>query len=119
MTDKTLKEIQELVYEEYKKNGYLMMWIFPKVNLGEGFYNYKHYQKIFDIAELGLISTEVSEAIEGIRKNDSEYNIMIECADIIIRVLNFMNRKNYYADTFILIKHEKNLKRGLLHDKEI
>ena len=122
MTRKTLKEIQEMVFEEYKKNGYLIMWSFPKVNLGEGFYNYKHYQNINDIAELGLINTEVSEAIEITRKKDNKNKLRelaLECADIIIRTLNFMSRKGLDAEFYIIAKHNKNMKRGLLHGKEI
>lgn len=116
MSDRTFKEIQSIVYEEYTKNGYLEEWT-------NGFMNSKNrITKKFDIAELGLIVTEVSEAMEEIR-NDEKYNehddIFIECADIIIRTLNFMSRHGVNAEYYILYKHNKNLERGLLHGKQV
>jgi hypothetical protein len=83
----TIEELQTLIFKEYEKNGYHKMWT-------NGFKNNSPEQPIFDIAELSLIVTEISEAIEEKRKNgliDSE-NLFIECADIIIRTLNFMIR---------------------------
>jgi len=54
-----LREIQKLVFKEYIKNGYDEFWnkvIFPQ-------------QKISNIAELGMINTEISEAIEWVFKD--------------------------------------------------
>jgi hypothetical protein len=107
--------IQEFVYIEYRKNGYLDEWT---VHPFEG--NYSKTQRKFDIAELGLIVTEISESIEEIRKKDYQfYDLGIECADIIIRVLNFMSRKNLNAESFIKLKHKQNMKREKLHGKEV
>lgn len=94
--------------------------------------------KIRDIAELGLITTEVSEAIESVRNfwkeddtnnfegiNDLQQSIKHnsdlakECADIIIRTLNFMSRKGFDAEKVILHKNKINLNRGLLHGKSV
>jgi len=101
-----MNELQEILFKEYVKNGYLEMW------------NNIEFPHIFDIAELSLINTEVSEAIEEIRGNNDLKKIGLECADIIIRTLNFMTRKGLDAKFYILKKHKKNLKRGLLHGKK-
>lgn len=116
-----LKQIQKNVFIEYKNNGYLDMWNTHRFNSQDA--------KIRDIAELGLISTEVSEAIETVRnswkENDDSYKIIefndlaIECSDIIIRTLNFMSRKGFDAEKIILYKNKINLNRGKLHGKEV
>jgi NTP pyrophosphatase (non-canonical NTP hydrolase) len=103
-----LKEIQELVYLEYQKNGYRLMW------------NTVSPSKVGDIAELGLIITEVSEAIEVIRNNsDNLENLAEECADMIIRVMNFMSRKHLDVTQAILDKHNINMNREILHGKDV
>jgi len=110
----TIEELQTLVFKEYQKNGYHKKWT-------DGFKNNSKNQPIFDIAELGLICTEVSEAIEEKRKNgliDSE-ELFFECADIIIRTLNFMSRKGANASYYLIKKNEKNLIRGKLHGKQV
>lgn len=110
---KSLNQIQSEVFKEYIINGYLDEWTWVKND---------EIQKKFDIAELGLIMTEISEAIEEIRKGDNTVDndkLFIECADIIIRTLNFMSRKNINAQYFILEKNKVNLKREKLHGKEV
>ena len=113
-----LDEIQKLVYEEYKKNGYLDMWTAsvppPK--------DYSEEQRIMDLAEVGLINTEVSEALEDIRKFG--YPMLLdklgnELADIIIRALNFGSRKGIDVESYILSKNGVNLERGERHGKKI
>jgi hypothetical protein len=111
--DLTLNEIQTLVYKEYIDNGYLNMWL-DSQSL-KGLITKRQY--INDIAELGLITTEVSEAIESIRLNKN--NLGEECADIIIRVLNFMSRKGLNAQKFIIQKNMVNVNRTKLHGKEV
>lgn len=104
--DMTINEIQKAVFEEYVKNGYYEMWS-----------NIEN-QKVADIAELGLIGTEVSETMEEIRSKEvCPTKVEAECADIIIRVLNFMTRN--YLDPFegLRLAHATNLKRGKLHGK--
>ena len=118
----TFNEIQELLYKEYKKNGYEKMWNRASLN-----HHLNIFEPIFDIAELGLINTEVSEAIETIRIFDNKemgidslhFSLGVECADIIIRTLNFMKRKGLDTEYFILVAHNKNLKRGKLHGKRV
>jgi len=110
-----LKTIQNMLFKEYQKNGYHKIWT-------NGFMNNNPHQNIFDIAELGLITTEVSEAIEEIRKpltDISLVNLGFECADIIIRTINFMTRKGMNLDFFLNEKYKHNLLRGKLHDKQI
>lgn len=112
-----LSQIQKIVFVEYKNNGYLSLW------------NPKTYcvtdldQRIRDIAELGLIGTEVSEAIEEVRKPKHDERripeLAKECADIIIRTLNFMSRKDFNAEKVILHKNRINVKRGNLHGKSV
>jgi len=109
-------EIQKIVYEEYKRNGYLRMWTKGLPHL------YSEEQKIADIAEVGLINTEVSEALDAIR----EYGYPMlreklgeELADVVIRALNFASRKGIDLESYILSKHEVNLERGERHGKNI
>lgn len=110
----SLHELQRKVYEEYRKNGYLYLWgSYHKLE------RLNKLQNISAIAELGLISTEVSEAIECIRNNESGKNLGLECADIIIRTLNFMTRHNLNAEKYILTKHKINMERFKLHGKYI
>jgi len=42
-----------------------------------------------------------------------------EGADIVIRLLNYFNRKGIEIEPYILAKHEKNLKREMLHGRKI
>ena len=76
-----LQELQQFLYREYQANGY------PD--------SFNKYQKMGDIAELGLITTEIAEAIEEIRIHGvtSFETLYTECADIIIRTMNFMTTK--------------------------
>lgn len=114
-----LNDIQQLVFEEYKKNGYLAMWegaigvlkAFGDPNTGG----------LIDLAELGLIGTEITEAMEDVRSNepDLQDKLGIELADIIIRVLNFASRKGIDITSYIIKKHKKNLERGKLHGRNI
>ena len=96
------------MYSEYRKNGYLDMW--------------NKNGKVGDIAELGLILTEISEAMEetrlqGITSNDKLY---IECADIIIRTMNFMTRKGCIdIEKVIYEKTKHNFTRKKLHGKDV
>jgi hypothetical protein len=106
-----LNTIQEKVYREYVRNGYKKMW-----NLTRSFKG----QKIRDIAELSLVTTEVTEAIEEIRnRNTNIDNLGFECADIIIRTLNFMTRKGLNANNYIITKSKKNLLRKKLHNRDV
>ena len=112
-----LNDVQKLVYEEYKKNGYLDMWTYnDNPNL------YPEIQRIADLAEAGLIGTEVSEVQEAIR----EYGypmlkdmVGFELADVIIRCMNLASRKGIELEKYIMDKHKLNIDRGNRHGKEI
>lgn len=119
----TLNEIQHLVFTEYMKNGYYDMWELEGVKQflieHEEVEVYKQLQIMADVAEAGLINTEVSELLEAIRKQNKIENPKeewgLECADIVIRVLNFCSRKNINVCDYIVKKHEVNLQREKLH----
>jgi hypothetical protein len=112
-----LNQIQKLVYKEYVDNGYEVMW---NKTYGTDGYELAEILRKNDLAELGLIDTETTEAKEEIRNlvinND---NLSKECADIIIRTLNFMTRKGLNAEDAILNKHHKNMNRGKRHGRGI
>lgn len=130
-----LSQIQEILFIEYKKNGYFDMWNYIPIDANLEQLNFmplkdtNREQRIRDIAELGLVSTEVTEAIEEVRGNwriESDDNNFIkfnplskECADIIIRTLNFMSRKGFDAEKTILHKNKINLKREKLHGRNV
>jgi NTP pyrophosphatase (non-canonical NTP hydrolase) len=109
----SFKEIQNLVYEEYVTNGYADFWRKTDSPLT---------QKIADIAEFGFITTEIAEGIEEMFKsydyqNGNSDELGLECADVVIRVMNFCSRLGIDLERMIIIKHEKNMLRGYLHGK--
>jgi hypothetical protein len=110
-----LNQIQKLVYEEYVKNGYELMW--NNTYRTDG-YELAEITRKNDLCELGLIDTEITEAKEEVRNlviNNA--NLAKECADVIIRVLNFMSRKGLNAEEAILNKHTKNMNRESRHGR--
>lgn len=121
-----LDDIQEKVFIEYVKNGYLGSW--TALKFYDFFIRGVKTQKTFDakdinilqikldIAEVGLFNTEVSEALEVLRTGIG--NLDEELADIAIRVLNFASRKNIDMTEAILKKHEYNMLRLKLHNKK-
>jgi NTP pyrophosphatase (non-canonical NTP hydrolase) len=98
------KELMDLVFQEYVANGF-----------ADKFTENKEFD---DLVEMALITTEVSEAIESLRNNDLP-ELGYECADIIIRVMNFCNRKGIDLERFILLKNNVNMKREKYHGKKI
>jgi len=112
----SFNEMQRMVYDEYIKNGYLDMWYIhgmPTAEIRE------KMQAIADIGEVGLFTSEVGEALEAIRHGDSKEHLAEELADIVIRVMNFATRKDIDLENAILLKHEKNMKRPILHGKKV
>lgn len=102
-----LSEIMEVVYEEYIANGYWEMWTTDE-----------EHQPIYNLAEVGLFHTEAAETQEGVRKTNYT-NVAEECADIVIRVMNFCSRMDIDLEDEILKKNVKNLTRGIKHGKDI
>ena len=108
-----IADLQKLVFEEYKRNGYAERW--SKEYLME---HPEELDLVIDLAEVGLFVTEVSELMEDIRDaNVDHYGE--EGSDIVIRLLNFFNRKGIDIEPHIIAKHEKNLKRGKLHGRKV
>jgi len=90
------------VYKAYKKNSF------------EDWFN--KAEQMGDIAELGFVTTEVGEAIEHVC-HMKEKELRLELADIVIRVLNFCNRKGISLEEYIIKKNNINKKRGKLHGR--
>lgn len=67
--------------------------------------------EVGDIAELGLICEEVGEAMTIIRKKQGKEWLAMECADIIIRTLNFTMRKGLNIEKGLQQSHIKNKNR--------
>lgn len=65
-------------------------------------------------ALLGLVHTEVSEAMEAFRENDREH-FLEEMADVVIRVLDCVGGLTGNFDAFLRAKLEKNRQRGHHH----
>jgi NTP pyrophosphatase (non-canonical NTP hydrolase) len=121
-------ELQKIVFEEYIKNGYRYMWNLEDLKMlirnnviecvlyfkGDQF---RQLMTISDVAEVGLINTEVSELLEAIRKDKGLLEQGEECADIIIRVMNYCSRKGINLENEIMRKDIKNMNRGKLHGK--
>lgn len=123
-----LSDIQKNCYEESKRAGYVDLWNKPNNTMEEAECEFREEeckfteqdQKVFDIAELGLIPSEVAEAQEEVRNLETNQDHLAEeCADILIRTLNFMSRKGIDATEAIAKKHEKNCKRSTLHGRAV
>ena len=104
--------IQEMVFEEYMDNDYLAIWNNAYLQLKE-----IGLENLIDIAELGLIHTEISETMEKIR--DNEIGLEGELADIVIRVMNFCSRKHINLRKAIIGKHQINMQRSSLHGRKV
>lgn len=114
-----LEELQKMLYEEYKSNGYEEAWNNNDLNVTVK----------TDLAELGLIVTEVSEAMECVRDGDYTARqdpltkkwegLPIEIVDIIVRAFNFANRKHLDLEPYFKLKTEQNHKRGSLHGRKV
>lgn len=65
-------------------------------------------------AVLALIHSEVSEALEAFRHNDKD-NFAEELADTLIRVLDLAAGLDIDIDTAVMLKLEKNKRRGFRH----
>jgi NTP pyrophosphatase (non-canonical NTP hydrolase) len=65
-------------------------------------------------AALALIGSEISEALEGFRRNDLE-NFKEELADVVIRVLDLTEGLGIDIDAAIAEKIEANKNRGYHH----
>lgn len=69
----------------------------------------------FKLARMALIHSEVSEAVEAIRKDDDQ--VIEELADICIRVFDYCGGYNLDLGSAILSKMETNRNRPHMHGK--
>jgi NTP pyrophosphatase (non-canonical NTP hydrolase) len=67
--------------------------------------------------KLALITSEIGEAIEALRKGDDD-NFAEELADIFIRLLDMAEECNIDLGTAVIRKHAINKDRASLHDKK-
>lgn len=123
-----LNELIEMVFTEYLKNDYYDMWELKnalyyfgdRTEVNDEFYGvFEQLKRIADIAEVGLMNTEVSELLEAIRKDKDEDEIGFECADIAIRLFNYCSRKRIDLEYYIERKHNINMQREKLHGKKV
>lgn len=126
------REIQKLVYKAYKKNKFeedfnrggkvLLPHLIQELDraIKEIKNVIDHPNKDVDygdVLELAFVVTEIGEAIEYVN-NKNEEEVRFEVADAVIRTLNFCNRKGFDLEDYIILKNNKNLKRGKLHGRK-
>lgn len=108
-----LWKLQQEVHKEYIKNGYQERWSVEYLTNHPD-----ELELVIDLAEVGLFVTEVAELMEDIRNGNTEH-YQEESADIVIRVMNWLNRKKMDLESAITAKHQKNLKREKLHGRRV
>lgn len=91
------------------------------ISVEHGFWNEYHQDGgpsyvIWTMSRLALIHSEVSEALEAVRKDD-ESNLAEELADILIRVFDLAGGYGIDLDTAVTEKMEKNRNRPHMHGK--
>ena len=103
MVNRTLSELQEDCYEIAEAHG------FHKEDSGT-------VER--QLSRLMLITTEVAEAAEAVRKTDEdENNLGEELADILIRILDFSEEMDIDLDYQVAVKMVTNRKRPHMHGK--
>lgn len=96
-----LINIQKMVHKNAVSKGF---WEKDSINLPE---------------KLCLVHSEVSEALEELRKPELDYYAFAEeLADVIIRTLDIGAWLGYNMEEVVLEKHQKNLMRPRLHGKK-
>jgi len=102
----TVQELQAILLTDYNAKGFLKKWqsVTPKW--------------AGDLAELGLIHTEISETMEAVRDGDEEH-MAEELAGIVIRVLNFASRHNINLMEYITEEFKRNTNRPFLHGRKV
>jgi len=100
LTDmKTIKELQELCHQIATEKGF---WEAGDRNDGE---------------LIALMHSELSEALEALRKDDWD-NVAEELADVVIRIMDFCEAREINLQQQILMKIEKNKVRPHKHGKK-
>ena len=76
------------------------------------------YFRIWRLARLMLITTEVAEAAEAVRVADTD-NFALELADIAIRLGDFSADEGVDLNDSVVAKMKKNADRPMLHGKKL
>lgn len=103
-----ISELVEQAHKNAKEKGFYDNW---NVNV-----HFDQERNNFIATELMLIVTEVSEAMEALRKGDME-NFAEELADIPLRVASLCGLLQVDLEQEIKQKMEKNKARGYMHGK--
>lgn len=75
------------------------------------------FETIWDLERLMLITTEVAEAAEAVRKGDMD-NLAEEVADILIRLVDFSHYMGIDLDKALADKMDTNIARPHMHGKQ-
>ena len=68
-----------------------MGWLIHATSVRKGFYDVDNIGDVnFVLSKLALVHSEVTETLEAIRKDQGEDRIMEEVADVVIRLLDFV-----------------------------
>ena len=105
---KTIKDIQDELWETYCANGWNELKLTPLENHA-------------------LITTEIAEATEAVRLGIAAITIIdgkpegeaIELADAMIRILNYFTEMGWDAEFLINLKNDYNKTRPKLHGKRM
>lgn len=112
--------ISDLVKESYSNAKAHGFWedikILDKLNVTKNGNWYKQFKNNAVGNRLMLITTEVAEAEDGLRKDDFE-NFKEELADIVIRTCDLAGGLNIDLEAEIIKKMEKNKSREYKHGK--
>ena len=91
-------------------------------SIEKGFYKSLNMSEFNSQAkQLMMVTSEVVEVMEALRKDKGEQEVMDELADIVIRVLDFYQAikdagvVSQSLDEAVIKKHEKNLTRPHMH----
>jgi hypothetical protein len=119
MTD--LKELQKTVFEVIKEHGFYDKWNHNKEILYNANINIDDFlaqPKLIDLAQFDLMHSEISEASEEIRNNNTE-KAVIELAGLVIRVLCYCENECYDLEKYILSENERNKLRPKFHGRKV
>lgn len=90
---------------------------YTPVSIGEAPTRLEHVtQGELMLGKLALVHSEVSEAAEAVRENDSE-KFIEELADIVIRVMDIAGNGGWDLGNVVVRKMEKNATREQRHGK--
>lgn len=118
-----LSEIQKIAFNQVNNKGFYLRWNRARLileyhhsnnDIPESFDKKQSY--LIDLAEMGLMHTEISEAMEEIRNGNRE-KAVIELAGCVVRVLCYCENQKFDLEKYILSELERNKKRELYHGR--